>query len=276
MLGKLLKHEFTATGRQMLPMFGVLAGLVVLANISVLMLQREIGGLLALLFIFVLIATFIAVIVAELMPIIVMVIRFYKNLLRDEGYLMHTLPVSVHELIWSKLIVSLVWFLATNLAIFLLGGLSALFQSGTDLGEIFRSFPSLAELQEMVPEITRLNVTGFALEFAAALILAGIVTCLHFYAAMSLGHMFSKDKVLYSILFFIAIDIVFNVIGNLLGAAGVYAVRTNVQVESLEQAIDSLNAVLAVIGSGLVLLAIRGAILYVLTVLGLRKGLNLA
>ena len=28
--------------------------------------------------------------------------RFYKNLYTDQGYLMHTLPVTQHELIWSK------------------------------------------------------------------------------------------------------------------------------------------------------------------------------
>ena len=44
---------------------------------------------------------------------VLMINRFYKNLLQDEGYVMMTLPVCVHQQIWSKLIVSTVWFAAT-------------------------------------------------------------------------------------------------------------------------------------------------------------------
>ena len=43
--------------------------------------------------------------------------RFYKNLLRDEGYLMLTLPASVHQQVWSKLIVSSVWFIITGVVV---------------------------------------------------------------------------------------------------------------------------------------------------------------
>lgn len=39
-----------------------------------------------------------------------MVVRFRNNLMTDEGYLMFTLPVSVHQLLWSKLLVSMLWF----------------------------------------------------------------------------------------------------------------------------------------------------------------------
>ena len=40
---------------------------------------------------------------------IIIIQRFYKNLLCDEGYLMNTLPVSVWKNITSKLIVATVW-----------------------------------------------------------------------------------------------------------------------------------------------------------------------
>lgn len=41
--------------------------------------------------------------------------RFYKNLYTDQGYLMHTLPVTQHELIWSKTFVALIWQLIGGL-----------------------------------------------------------------------------------------------------------------------------------------------------------------
>ena len=44
-----------------------------------------------------------------LLTLVLMVYRFYKNLMTDEGYLMFTLPVSRSQLIWSKLMVALAW-----------------------------------------------------------------------------------------------------------------------------------------------------------------------
>lgn len=35
--------------------------------------------------------------------------RFYRNLYTDQGYLMHTLPVDAHQLIWSKVFVAMIW-----------------------------------------------------------------------------------------------------------------------------------------------------------------------
>ena len=52
--------------------------------------------------------------------------RFYKGLLGDEGYIMFTLPASVHQHVWSKLIVSAVWFIATGVVVFLQMGVSNL------------------------------------------------------------------------------------------------------------------------------------------------------
>jgi hypothetical protein len=41
--------------------------------------------------------------------------RFRKNLFSDQGYLMHTLPVTVHENILCKLIVGVIYYIATRL-----------------------------------------------------------------------------------------------------------------------------------------------------------------
>ena len=85
MLGKLLKYEFRATGRLFLPLYGAL---VIFALINALLLSfREIPQLPAVLAMLVNILLAIAVFVVTF---IVMIQRFYKNLLSDEGYLMFT------------------------------------------------------------------------------------------------------------------------------------------------------------------------------------------
>ena len=76
MLGKLLKYEFRATGRLFLPLYGAL---VIFALINALLLSfREIPQLPAVLAMLVYILLAIAVFVVTF---IVMIQRFYKNLL---------------------------------------------------------------------------------------------------------------------------------------------------------------------------------------------------
>ena len=112
MLGKLMKHEFRATARRMLPLFLVVVLLSCFLRISTAVIDHStrslptilhmLNALLWVLFVLLLIGCVV-------FAVVVMVSRFYKNLLTDEGYLMFTLPVSIHKLLWSKLLVSSVW-----------------------------------------------------------------------------------------------------------------------------------------------------------------------
>ncbi|MBR3175683.1 MAG: hypothetical protein IKF55_07450, partial [Oscillospiraceae bacterium] len=202
MLGKLLKHEFRATGRIMLPLMGALLALALMANLSIRGMTSSLSDIPALRILFILILIFfgMGIVAVGVMALVVMVSRFYRNLLKSEGYLMFTLPVSVHELIWSKLIVSLVWFFATALFIFLILALTGLNLSGTNLEMIFSEFPSRSEV---VRELDELGIRGALTQLmawsAVIMLLGAIVSCLHFYGAMALGHMFTKNKVLLSV-----------------------------------------------------------------------------
>ena len=57
----------------------------------------------------------------------------------DEGYVMFTLPVSTHTLVWSKLIVSAVWFLgAVVVDVLSLLALVANVEMFWELGRVFQ------------------------------------------------------------------------------------------------------------------------------------------
>jgi hypothetical protein len=116
MLGKLLKHEFKATARLLLPIYLLL---VVLTIIDRIVLGLDFKGSLSIVTGFVTfayVATLIAIVVVSF---VIIALRFYKNLLSDEGYLMFTLPTKQSALINSKLIVSFIWNIAGVLAVFL-------------------------------------------------------------------------------------------------------------------------------------------------------------
>ena len=273
MLGKLLKYEFRATGRVMLPSLGVLTVLVLLANLSVCLLGQT-GALLTVLLVLVLILAVIAVIAAEIIPLVLMIQRFHRNLLSNEGYLMHTLPVNVHSLVWSKLIVSLVWLLAANLVLFLLGSLSALFLSGTDLGQIFAGFPSLAEIREALAKVG-IGLWEILLPMAEMLllvVLSGLVVCLYFYASLSLGYMFTRRKGLMCVVMFVGISILLTILTNVLGYAGLRQLGES----SIGEGAAAFLRVLRIsLGCCTLYLLLESGLLYLGTVLGLKKGLNL-
>ena len=118
MLRKLLKQEFRATARVMLPLYLVTFVLALAVRLVLLLSQNQVlldsvGGrtLRAILLGVSVTAFVVAAIATFLAALIQAVLRFRSNLLGDEGYVMFTLPVSTHQLVWAKLITSVVWFL---------------------------------------------------------------------------------------------------------------------------------------------------------------------
>ena len=179
MLGKLLKHEFRATARVMGPLYLVLLVLSVCANVSVRLLDMNkgrfldvLGGLLLFLF-------GVGIIGVCVMTLVVMVERFQKNLLGDEGYVMFTLPVSIHAQVWSKIIPAVVWSIASAVAV-ALAALIATFRVA-----YVNQF--VAQLRDILSQITSyyaLNGAAFIAEALALTFVSGAATCLVFYAAM--------------------------------------------------------------------------------------------
>ena len=277
MVGKLLKHEFRATARIMLLVYAALAAVAILFNLSFRFTEID-NVFLQILFAVMTTLFVIGVIAAAVITAVVMIGRFYRSLLKEQGYLMHTLPVSVHGHIWSKLIVSFVWFVATFILICLLMMLTFLIQSGTDLGEMFAGFPSWSEIQGMLKEagVTTGSITFLGIEAVFCMIVGCLAICLHFYAAMSLGHMFSKNKILLSIVFYIGINIVFSIISTC-------AMSVIFQNEHVVNAMTDASTFAEVIrlmkqmwGGMLLAELVEGAVLYLATYFPLKKGLNLA
>ena len=282
MLGKLIKHELRATARIMLPVYGAVLALAVMANISLRLLQNDLAPILEMLLGLILSAFGIGLFAAMAVTVVLLIRRFYMNYLKDEGYLMHTLPVSVHSLIWSKTSVSCLWIIATMLVCWLSMLTTALIQSGTALAELFEDFPTA---QELVYSLNQVGISVQQLELLGALMLAllvvgSVVSCLQFYAAMSLGQMFANNKVLLSVVFYLVINfavstlftIVFSTaIGAIYAAGGEQALAS--YLDSASKSLDFFNTLL---GFGLVFSLIEGVAFYLITWLGLKKKLNLA
>lgn len=115
--------------------------------------------------------------------------RFYKNLYTDQGYLMHTLPVSSHELILSKGIVAFIWQMI-SMFVMMASIFSMIFSLAASEGATLATF--FAAIFE------ELNMTGTAVYMIVACILTCISGCIMAimmgYTAVSLGQLFKKHR----------------------------------------------------------------------------------
>lgn len=268
MLGKLFKHEMRATARIMWPIFAALLALSVLGNLSTRALNREMPGIINTLAVLVLVAFVFAVIAVSVMSLIVMIGRFKGNLLSDEGYLMFTLPVSVHSLVWSKILSSLIWFVASGAAMAL--AMIILSFRVEFVGEFLDSLRR-AFVQFNIPAGSGGHIALIIAEFAAAVILAGIGTCLVFYAAMAVGYGFARHKALLSVVFFFVFMFATQIFGTLFG----YLLGRGYMNIQLTSFVQSLRFAAGGLGWTLLAETIFAAAFYFVTTLCLRRRLNL-
>lgn len=279
MLGKLIKHEFRATGRLMAPLFGALLLLAVFARVTNQILQQVPNPTRVLYIVSVLLA--IVYVLAGLgvmvFSTVLMIKRFHQNFLTDEGYLMFTLPTSVHSLLWSKLITAALFFIFTFLAEAL--SVAIVVWRGGLAREMFTGF---ADLFRAMDSYYMANGLAFALEMLALLFVSLLVTCLLFYAPMSIGYSFANHKGLLSVVFYFVIQAVLQIFGVAVLAG---AVNDTAFHRLLTDAMDNLGRIDTPVTAmqaahGTMLLALftelfLGAILYFLTYFMLRKHRNL-
>lgn len=210
MLKKLLKHEFRATRRFFLPAYGLFVTLLVLERLSLLSAPLTEGdGVLATVSSVTMgIITFLTVVglfALMLAPMVFNAIRFYRNMLGDEGYLTFTLPVSVDQLILSRLFTAMTWQILTGLVVGLFGGafvysLDPEVFSGlyAEVSTVFGNIQQAARgwLYILIPESLLLCLASVAGQL------------LTMYAAMSIGQLANRHKLLASFGVYIGINTV--------------------------------------------------------------------
>ena len=277
MLGKLMKHEFRATGRIMLPLLGAELLLSVLAGLSVRGLDRlENMGFLGVTYILTLSVFFLGLFALAVVAFVLMIQRFYRNLLRDEGYLAMTLPVSVDEQIWSKLLVSFVWFLAVGVLSMVTMVILVTLGARMNFLQAVFSQENLEMLREAVTIIGGGNVFLFTLECIVLGFLGVCATCLRCYSALAIGHSAADHKLLLSFVAYFVIGMALSLLQN----AFTFGLLPNLDLNRLLMNVDTLEGGLrfahGAMWIGAVLSLVYSAIFYFITRYFLKNKLNLA
>ena len=211
MLAKLTKYEFRATGRMLGILYAALIIISVVTRIEFAIESATHGGM-ALMFptVIVMMLYVGAIVAIGVLTLILIIQRFYKNLLQNEGYLMHTLPVKMWQHIASKLFVSVVWCFVSMIVIcvsFLIIG-----SIGIDFGNIVSIITNISfdGHGDMV-----LNGIGFMLELVILMIVGAASAILQIYLAMAIGQLVDNHKLLCSFGAYVGINVVLQIIAGI-------------------------------------------------------------
>lgn len=147
--------------------------------------------------------------------------RYYKNLFTDHGYLMNTLPVKSTDLIFSKLIVGVIWqFLIWIVVVVSIIGM--IFAMVVNVGEIRISdfWDAMKEFFEALRWVFRdedfMQVSPFFICSMLATILWPIAELLLMYAAVGIGQLSKKRKFLVAVFILIGFNMIKSLVVNLI------------------------------------------------------------
>ena len=199
MLGKLMKYELKATGRVLLPLYGAILLVSVLGAFSLeRMSEFEMGAL-----VFVLVYTGLCVALVVL-TLVLIIQRFNRNLLKDEGYLMFTLPVSVHSLLFSKLFSALLWcVLGGCVGLLSIALMTMIAMDASQWGEFW------AVIHQLIHNVD-LEIAGNLGLIGLLALMEGVSFLMTIYLSLSVGQIptFNRYRGLMAFITFLAITVI--------------------------------------------------------------------
>lgn len=265
MFGKLMKHEWKATYKIM----GLINVLMIAVTVfGMIMLQTSwikqdefgyVGSICVGCY-------YITLITVTVVANIFLIIRFYKNLYSNEGYLMFTLPAKASGLLNAKLLTGTIWYVITSLMCVI----SVLLLAGT-FAEV--DAESIRFVLRLIPSD---NVGQFII-LAVLIALIFIASCVEklvsYYFCLSLGQLSNKNKIACSVIAFIVLNFSIGMLSNVLGVfftIGGGAIGIDRLLSS-----HPFEAAVTIAGIILLLLCIASLIFYVITLKIMKNKLNL-
>lgn len=266
MLTKLVKHEFISTWKVPVALDATLLVLGLLAHIGIRTLPyiKDSIGFLVIMFLFAGVY-YMGIIAANIVTMVFLVMRYYKNLYTAEGYLTFTLPVSTNSIINAKVITGYVWTLLCLIST----GMSVLIALSGLLG--MADIP-YEELSEAADEF--LSVFGAGSSAIIAIVLLGLVSSLYnvlcLYVSVTVGQLWEKHKILGAVLSYVAIYVLNLIVSQIaMITSGFYNFMN-----------DNLDAVFSTMYTGMlhrttIISGILAIVFYVACIMITKKKVNL-
>ena len=284
MLKKLCKYEFRSIGRTLIPIYIAVIAVSIITSFTMginieynrnynnildggVNLVYQLQGI----FTVVMSLAYFAVMVALFVLTFVIILqRFYKGLLCDEGYLMFTLPVKPWQLITSKgitaFVISILSGIVSCISIFILM-----------LGSLPYPLKTMAQffsLENLSMFFTRLNEVVpmwgiYLFEFIILVIVSSLASLYQIYASMAIGHLSKKNRILMSVVAYIAISMILSFVGGIFGVFSAFTMQNLIYINAGEAFLHALLIFSIIIS------IIECVVFFVITERILSKKLNL-
>jgi|GEM_PF-274601 len=219
MLGKVLKYDILADYKKYLVVFaGLLISSIFLGVSNATnhdgLVNREYNAVINMLVVSMFIIFTVLLSAALVMVFAISTSRFYKNLMKDEGYLHHTLPVPTWQLILSKLLSAYIWYFVLAFVVAVCASVIS-----RDPFLIFNFFASFkTELTANLGAEAE-GVMAFFRYTMGYVLLAPFIVLSQVYFSLSIGNLSNKNKLGVSVLVFFGLYIVQQIVGTIFAAA---------------------------------------------------------
>lgn len=173
----------------------------------------------------------------------VVILRFYKSLFSDSGYLTWTLPATPGQLLLSKTLASSLCSVADVL---ILAGCVVLLLNGPLIGD------SWGHIFSEITAETGMDFGKFLLSTLGISLLGNVGSSIAFFAFIAFGQLFSKQRILISVVAYFVVNILLSFVMMIgMVAAGIYSNTSYwlTDTNSILSTSYSLSAVFVVIES---------------------------
>ncbi len=273
MLGKLIKHEWLSTWKVPTALFIYLSIFTLMGCLSFMtpVFESE-NPIIGMLFVLCLILYILSIFAVSITIMVYFVVRFYRNMYSNEGYLTHTLPAKPWQHIFAKGLIYFIWMIINAFAITFFIALLAVSAissiEGMSLYAMWNTFQNevLPQINPLMNELMGISLGGYIAIMAVSALLSGICSILTIYASISIGQLFSRHKVMASFIAYAAINSVMQIIASLL----------QLPIYSLSEDTYSFYEVFSpIIWGAMVLSVVLIIVFYLITEYITRKKLNL-
>jgi len=251
MLGKLMKHELRYTSRVCLPALAIMLGVAVIGRLFTAVIAGAVSyDMQIILESMSIIGNVFLMAGAAWVILILLAVRFYRNLTRDEGYLMFTLPVKPSQLILSKLLTSYIWYFAAGVMLMISLAVSLI---GTALLAEITSDAVLMEMEiigdvisDQISQYTGKLVT-FAILLVLSMLFSPFMAILMLYASIATGQLvFPKNRLLGAVLSYFGFNFLMQTVTSLFSVPFTISMNSMLLSDDLGYILTNYNLMLVI------------------------------
>lgn len=262
MFSKLLKNDLSQMGSRIYPLYFIILGLAVFAKVMN-VLSSHISAF-QIIYGFTIMAWVCSIIIGLVYTFFVAIQIFYKKNLKDEGYLTHTLPVTKTSIVSSMFITAMI-FTAISILISILSIMIAFYTPG-----IFNDFYNSIQVAWNSLDS---YIQHFAIFSIIIMILSYMQLLSGIYCALSVGHSFSGNKLAYSVVAWVIIYIISQVLNTIAIFVLMWLQPENIQ-EAYREEVGT-NFMYGILTTSMITNSIMLVGTYITTIMMLKHRLNL-